>query len=156
MESTAEVARLAPERPKSAVTLTDEAVAKITELLAREEPGIALQVAVEPGGCAGLRYKLFFTDRYSKALALVRAEREGKPAPAADDPETAEQCAALEADDIAVGWFGPVSVVTAAHDDHQLEGARIGYQETLESWGFTIDNPNSKAPCACSSNEPCG
>ena len=46
------------------VTLTDTAAAKAKSLL--EEEGrdeLALRIAVQPGGCAGLRYNLFFDDR---------------------------------------------------------------------------------------------
>ncbi|NED82842.1 hypothetical protein G3I76_22405, partial [Streptomyces sp. SID11233] len=85
----ADVTREKLERPVSAVVLTDEAVAKITALLRDAEPGLALQVAVEPGGCAGLRYQLFFTDKYAKALLRMRAERTGEAFP--DDEESAAQ-----------------------------------------------------------------
>ncbi|MEU6440879.1 hypothetical protein [Streptomyces sp. NPDC047046] len=150
----ADMTREKLERPVSAVVLTDEAVAKITALLQDAEPGLALQVTVEPGGCAGLRYQLLFTDKYAKALVRMRAERAGETF--THDEETTAQSAALEADGMSVGWFGTVAVVTSAHDDHQLTGARLGYQETLESWGFTIDNPSTTAPCSCSRAEPCG
>lgn len=49
-------------RRPSPVTLTDTAVRKVTELLA-EEPGsegLALRVAVRPGGCSGYSYDMFF------------------------------------------------------------------------------------------------
>ena len=44
--------------------LTDSAAAKIRELLSREAPGqeLGLRVAVQPGGCSGLRYALYFDD----------------------------------------------------------------------------------------------
>jgi iron-sulfur cluster assembly accessory protein len=47
------------------VNLTDAASAKVRDLLAREDSGeeLALRVAVEPGGCSGLRYALFFDNR---------------------------------------------------------------------------------------------
>ena len=47
------------------VVLTDSAATKVKELIAREEnPGeIALRIAVQPGGCSGMRYALFFDDR---------------------------------------------------------------------------------------------
>lgn len=47
------------------VTLTASASAKVKELMQREEKPdeIALRVAVQPGGCAGYRYALFFDDR---------------------------------------------------------------------------------------------
>ena len=45
------------------VTLTDAAAAKVAQLLANEDQELALRVAVQPGGCAGLRYQLFFDDQ---------------------------------------------------------------------------------------------
>jgi iron-sulfur cluster assembly accessory protein len=44
-----------------AITLTDPAVAKVSELLAQEgNPDLALRVAVRPGGCSGFSYEMFF------------------------------------------------------------------------------------------------
>jgi len=46
------------------VSLTAAAATKVRDLLAREgQPELALRIAVEPGGCSGLRYALFFDDR---------------------------------------------------------------------------------------------
>ncbi|HEY5841633.1 MAG TPA: iron-sulfur cluster assembly accessory protein [Mycobacterium sp.] len=46
------------------VTLTDAAASKAKSLLDQEgRDDLALRVAVQPGGCAGLRYNLFFDDR---------------------------------------------------------------------------------------------
>ena len=46
------------------VTLTDAAATKAKALLDQEgREDLALRIAVQPGGCAGLRYNLFFDDR---------------------------------------------------------------------------------------------
>jgi len=45
------------------VILTEAAAAKVAQLLAAEDQELALRVAVQPGGCAGLRYQLFFDDQ---------------------------------------------------------------------------------------------
>jgi iron-sulfur cluster assembly accessory protein len=54
------------------ITITPSAAAKVTELLDREVSAApeehegkdySLRVAVQPGGCAGLRYALYFDDR---------------------------------------------------------------------------------------------
>jgi iron-sulfur cluster assembly protein len=48
------------------IKLTDAAASKVKELLSREETetnGLALRVAVQPGGCSGLRYALYFDDQ---------------------------------------------------------------------------------------------
>ncbi|HEX2235214.1 MAG TPA: iron-sulfur cluster assembly accessory protein [Actinomycetota bacterium] len=56
----------------STVMITTTAAAKVQELLERELAGApeehegkeySLRVAVQPGGCAGLRYALYFDDR---------------------------------------------------------------------------------------------
>ena len=44
--------------------LTDAAAAKAKSLLDQEgRDDLSLRIAVQPGGCAGLRYNLFFDDR---------------------------------------------------------------------------------------------
>jgi iron-sulfur cluster assembly protein len=53
------------------IMVTEAAASKVTELLQRETSGnpehegkdYSLRVAVQPGGCAGLRYALYFDDR---------------------------------------------------------------------------------------------
>ena len=46
------------------VSLSDAAAAKAKALLDQEgRDDLALRIAVQPGGCAGLRYQLFFDDR---------------------------------------------------------------------------------------------
>ena len=46
------------------VVLTDPAAEKVSSLLAQEgRDDLALRVAVQPGGCSGLRYQLFFDER---------------------------------------------------------------------------------------------
>ena len=48
----------------TAVNLTDIASAKVKALLEAEgREDLALRIAVQPGGCSGLRYQLFFDDR---------------------------------------------------------------------------------------------
>ncbi|HVV19998.1 MAG TPA: iron-sulfur cluster assembly accessory protein [Pseudonocardiaceae bacterium] len=46
------------------VTLSDEAAAKAKALLDQEgRDDMHLRIAVQPGGCSGLRYQLFFDER---------------------------------------------------------------------------------------------
>jgi iron-sulfur cluster assembly accessory protein len=48
----------------TAVTLTDQAAVKVRTLLEQEgRTDLALRIAVQPGGCSGLRYQLFFDER---------------------------------------------------------------------------------------------
>jgi iron-sulfur cluster assembly accessory protein len=46
------------------VILTDVAATKVKALLEQEgRDDLRLRIAVQPGGCSGLRYQLFFDDR---------------------------------------------------------------------------------------------
>jgi iron-sulfur cluster assembly accessory protein len=46
------------------VGLTDNAAVKVKGLLEQEgRTDLSLRIAVQPGGCSGLRYQLFFDDR---------------------------------------------------------------------------------------------
>jgi iron-sulfur cluster assembly accessory protein len=46
------------------VVLTDTAAVKVKSLLEQEgRDDLALRIAVQPGGCSGLRYQLFFDER---------------------------------------------------------------------------------------------
>jgi iron-sulfur cluster assembly accessory protein len=46
------------------VILTDVAATKVKTLLEQEgRDDLALRIAVQPGGCSGLRYQLFFDER---------------------------------------------------------------------------------------------
>ncbi|HUO46890.1 MAG TPA: iron-sulfur cluster assembly accessory protein [Acidimicrobiia bacterium] len=48
-------------KPTPVVNLTDAAISKVGELISGEgEPGLALRVAVRPGGCSGFSYEMFF------------------------------------------------------------------------------------------------
>lgn len=43
------------------ITLTDTAAVKVKQLIsAEDEEGLALRVAVRPGGCSGYSYEMFF------------------------------------------------------------------------------------------------
>ena len=48
----------------SGIIVTDAASAKVKALLDQEgRDDLALRLAVQPGGCSGLRYQLFFDER---------------------------------------------------------------------------------------------
>ena len=52
------------EETTQAVVLTEGAATKVKNLLEQEgRDDLALRVAVQPGGCSGLRYQLFFDER---------------------------------------------------------------------------------------------
>lgn len=48
------------------IALTDFATTKVAELINAEgEEGLALRVAVRPGGCSGFSYEMFFDSEFS-------------------------------------------------------------------------------------------
>ncbi|HYZ57999.1 MAG TPA: iron-sulfur cluster assembly accessory protein [Streptosporangiaceae bacterium] len=52
------------EATQQGVILTEGAAAKVSNLLAQEgRDDLKLRIAVQPGGCSGLRYQLYFDDR---------------------------------------------------------------------------------------------
>ncbi len=61
---TGQTAPEAVEAPPTGVVLTDTAAEKVKALLDQEgRDDLALRIAVQPGGCSGLRYQLFFDER---------------------------------------------------------------------------------------------
>ena len=102
------------------VILTDPAAAKVKALLEQEgRDDLALRVAVQPGGCSGLRYQLFFDER------------------------------SLDGDAVQEYQGGSVKVVVDRMSVPYLAGATIDFVDTIEKQGFTIDNPNAGGSCAC-------
>ena len=64
MTADSRIAETVTEQETHGVTLSDTAAAKAKALLDQEgRDDLALRIAVQPGGCAGLRYQLFFDDR---------------------------------------------------------------------------------------------
>jgi iron-sulfur cluster assembly accessory protein len=46
------------------IQLSEAAAGKVKELLAQEgQPEVVLRVAVQPGGCSGLRYSMYLDDK---------------------------------------------------------------------------------------------
>ena len=75
-------------RPIPPVELTATATTKVAELIDAEgEPGLALRVAVRPGGCSGFSYEMFFdaeTDTEDVVTEFGRVK-------VVVDPESAER-----------------------------------------------------------------
>lgn len=60
------------EAPAHGVLLTDSAADKVRSLLTQEgRDDLRLRVAVQPGGCSGLIYQLYFDERLLEADATV-------------------------------------------------------------------------------------
>lgn len=60
------------ELPAHEVTITDSAAKKVKDLLDQEgRDDLRLRVAVQPGGCSGLIYQLYFDERTLDGDAVV-------------------------------------------------------------------------------------
>ena len=104
----------------SSIALSDVAAEKVSALLKQEgRDDLSLRVAVQPGGCSGLRYQLYFDDRN------------------------------LEGDTVTEFGAEKVRVVTDKMSTPYLMGATIDFVDTIQKQGFTIDNPNAQGSCAC-------
>lgn len=61
MSTTETITQVGIGRRPSPISLTDTAAVKVAQLLEQEgEEGLALRVAVRPGGCSGYSYEMFF------------------------------------------------------------------------------------------------
>lgn len=93
------------------IALTDVAAEKVAALLLQEgRDDLSLRVAVQPGGCSGLRYQLYFDDR------------------------------TLDGDTMTEYGAAKVKVVTDKMSTPYLMGATIDFVDTIQKQGFTIDN----------------
>src|SRR6476646_4249928 len=104
------------------ILLSDAAAGKVKSLLEQEgREDLALRVAVQPGGCSGLRYQLFFDER------------------------------SLDGDVVSEfpSGTGAVEVVVDRMSAPYLSGATIDFADRIDAQGFTIDNPNASGSCAC-------
>ncbi|GAB2461312.1 HesB/IscA family protein [Jatrophihabitans fulvus] len=63
-ETPVELTTTPTEAPSSDVTLTEHAAVKVRALLDQEgRDDLRLRIAVQPGGCSGMQYQLFFDER---------------------------------------------------------------------------------------------
>ena len=104
------------------VTVTENAAAKIRELMEQEPDGevSVLRIAVQGGGCSGFQY----------ALGFDRGPQDG---------------------DNEVEMHG-VKVVVDPFSAPYLAGSEIDFVDALMGAGFAINNPNVQAACGCGSS----
>ena len=111
--------------PSTPVTLTEAAVGKVAELIAREDSPsgerLALRIAVKSGGCSGYSYEMFFDSDVSWTNDIVTE-------------------------------FGDVRVVVDQDSAELLYGAVLDYKDGLHDRGFQISNPNATRTCKCGSS----
>ena len=101
------------------LTLTEQAGAKVKEMLAEEEhpERLFLRIGVKTGGCTGLTYDMGFDEE----------KRE-------DDQELHQH---------------GVKILIDAESGRFLQGVKIDYKESLMGGGFVIDSPYATATCGC-------
>jgi iron-sulfur cluster assembly accessory protein len=110
------------QQAQTTVVLTEVAAEKVKALLDQEgRDDLRLRVAVQPGGCSGLRYQLFFDERSLEGDVVSQF-------PTGD---------------------GAVEVVVDRMSAPYLTGATIDFADRIDAQGFTIDNPNASGSCAC-------
>ena len=64
VDSTSTVTATETQETADGISITPGAAAKVRSLLEQEgRDDLALRIAVQPGGCSGLRYQLFFDER---------------------------------------------------------------------------------------------
>lgn len=125
-----EISITTPGTDTAPLALTGAAALKVRELLDAEgRSDLRLRVAVQPGGCAGMQYQLFFDERALDGDIAI------------DQPLS--------------GAEGTVPLVVDRTSVPLLAGATISYTDTIEKQGFEIDNPNAGGGCACG-NSFCG
>jgi iron-sulfur cluster assembly accessory protein len=105
------------------MNIDDAALKKAILLKDNESDGeLFLRITVQAGGCAGLRYGLFFDNMINP-----------------DDRSYKHTLKSGES----------LLLVTDKMSAPYLEGATINYYDSLERSGFVIDNPNAKGSCSC-------
>lgn len=103
------------------ITLTDSAVARVTELLAAETPpgdgAMMLRVYVNGGGCSGFTYGFSFDDTVG------------------DDDRLFE--------------IDGITVISDDASLDLIGGSRLDWVEGLGGASFQLTNPNATAQCGC-------
>lgn len=101
------------------VTLTDDAAAKVRQLIEAEgDTSLALRLAVRPGGCSGFSYDMFFDSEIEDTDVVS---------------ENGGVRLAVDAESAAM-----LSGATIDYKDMGLQGG-----------GFAINNPNQTRSCGC-------
>ena len=126
------------------ITVTDTAAVKVKDLIEAEgEEGLALRVAVRPGGCSGFSYEMFFDAETEENDNLTTF---GGVRVVVDS--TSKQLLTGATLDYTVDYSG-VKVVVDPSSAQLLEGATLDYKDGLNQAGFSINNPNAQRTCGC-------
>jgi len=104
------------------MNITEFAQTKIASLIKDSQiatPGKAqfLRVAVQPGGCSGLKYQTYFDYEIKDGDSVYPYD----------------------------GFDLRIDRMSTPY----LENSTMGFADTMEKQGFTIDNPDAHGSCAC-------
>lgn len=107
---------------KPLISITDNVVQKVKDILQEEENGkdLALRIFVTGGGCSGLQYGFTFESDVSEHDLVIERN----------------------------GLKFLVDCMSMAY----LEGAEIDYSEDLNGSQFVIKNPQASSSCGCGSS----
>lgn len=122
------------------ITLLENAVAKVWELIQEEENfSLKLRVYVTGGGCSGFQYGFTFDENVNEDDIVVTKKV------SANKKEEEEEEGEGEG-----GAF--VQLLVDPMSFQYLSGAEIDYKEDIEGAQFIIRNPNAKTTCGCGSS----
>ena len=104
------------------IQLTDNAVSKISEIIAQQDPKPqGLRISVVGGGCSGFQYSMAFENNQ---LPLDKVYK----------------------------FNGDLQVFVDQASMLYLSNVKVDYVETLEGAGFKFENPNVTSTCGCGSS----
>ncbi len=117
----------------STITITPKAVAKIKELMPKEN--LAIRFGVRGGGCSGFSYLMQFeNEKQTNDKVFVY--------PILREANAAVQGIVDGSDEKLVVFVDPISMM-------YLDGVTVDYLETLTESGFKFDNPSVRSTCGC-------
>ena len=120
--ATATVAPQQETEKKAPLHLTPQAIAKVREIMATQDPLPAgLRIGVVGGGCSGFQYSMAFEKQSGMMDKVFKFD---------DD----------------------LKVFVDATSLMYLNGCIVDYVETLEAAGFKFENPQVKSTCGCGSS----
>jgi len=107
------------------VTVTESALKEIKHIMADQnmDPAVTFfRVRVVGGGCSGFQTKLDLDEHFDEKLDMVEEVGDG------------------------------IKLVVDKRSALYIAGATVGFHESLEKRGFTVDNPNASGKCGCGSS----
>lgn len=126
----------------SSIVLTDQAAAKIYELIEEEQNfNLKLRAFISGGGCSGFQYGFTFDEEIQPNDQVIEKQLPTKQAATQDSQQ--------EGDGDAGGDGRSVQLLVDAISFQYLIGAEIDYKEDVNGQQFVIKNPNAKTTCGC-------